>query len=237
MPYKTYDDNDFDDYQGYDAGGSDVERLMSQLIGNQKMIQSTLMDEDAKTRTQITQTASEIRQEVVDADDNLQSQITQNAGEIDIRVREDDVISSINLTPETIGIKASKINFVGETSFTLGDGLQGKTEIVGGYLEATGASITQLFSSEIETSSIIVGSYGLFTGFGNNHIDEQTLDVGSTRLLSEYNWDNYITVPSVPTSTGIAGGHNHGIPNGTVLQKADGGTITWSVIGDHSHSI
>jgi len=32
-----------------------------------------------------------------------------------------------------------------------------------------------------------------------------------------------------------AGGHNHGIPNGTKLTVDPSGTVTWAVLADHSH--
>jgi phage minor structural protein len=38
-------------------------------------------------------------------------------------------------------------------------------------------------------------------------------------------------------STSYDGLHNHGIPNGTVLVKNDGGTVTFVESGNHSHSI
>ncbi|WP_156946498.1 hypothetical protein [Desulfitibacter alkalitolerans] len=38
-------------------------------------------------------------------------------------------------------------------------------------------------------------------------------------------------------NTGSAGGHNHGITDGTVLRKADGGSVTWYQIVSHLHSI
>jgi len=38
-------------------------------------------------------------------------------------------------------------------------------------------------------------------------------------------------------TTNPAGSHNHGIPDGTVLQKADGGTVTYFAIGDHTHTV
>ena len=41
---------------------------------------------------------------------------------------------------------------------------------------------------------------------------------------------------SAGASTGLSGGHNHGIPDGTVLRKADGGTVTFFAAGQHSHS-
>lgn len=36
-------------------------------------------------------------------------------------------------------------------------------------------------------------------------------------------------------STNPSGGHNHGIPDGTVLQKADGGTVTFYAAPTHTH--
>lgn len=38
------------------------------------------------------------------------------------------------------------------------------------------------------------------------------------------------------TSSASGGGHNHGIPNGTVLMVDGGGTVTWSVYGGFTHS-
>lgn len=40
----------------------------------------------------------------------------------------------------------------------------------------------------------------------------------------------------VSTSSSSGGGHNHGIPNGTVLMVDGGGTVTWSVYSGFSHS-
>jgi hypothetical protein len=37
-------------------------------------------------------------------------------------------------------------------------------------------------------------------------------------------------------STGLSGSHNHGIPDGTVLRTADGGTVTFFAAGSHSHA-
>lgn len=61
----------------------------------------------------INQTASQIRTEVSNADQNLQSQITQNAGQIALRVTKDGVVSAINLSPESITIRANKIDLQG----------------------------------------------------------------------------------------------------------------------------
>jgi hypothetical protein len=37
-------------------------------------------------------------------------------------------------------------------------------------------------------------------------------------------------------NTSSAGGHNHGIPDGTQLMTASGGTVTWSAAGGHTHT-
>lgn len=37
-------------------------------------------------------------------------------------------------------------------------------------------------------------------------------------------------------STNLSGSHNHGIPDGTVLRTADGGTVTFSAAPQHSHT-
>lgn len=41
----------------------------------------------------------------------------------------------------------------------------------------------------------------------------------------------------LPDFMNLSGQHNHGIPNGTVLSKADGGTVVFVESGSHSHSM
>lgn len=62
---------------------------------------------------ELTRNVDETRSTLTDTANNLQSQITQNAGEIDLRARKDNIISEINLTPESITIKAQRIDLVG----------------------------------------------------------------------------------------------------------------------------
>lgn len=62
---------------------------------------------------ELVRNVDETRSTLKDVENNLQSQITQNAGQIELRVKHDEVISSINLTPENITIKAQKIDLVG----------------------------------------------------------------------------------------------------------------------------
>lgn len=66
----------------------------------------------------ISQTASQIRTEVRNSDQNLQSQITQNAGDISLRVTKDGVVSAINLSPESITIRANRIDLQGLVNAT-----------------------------------------------------------------------------------------------------------------------
>jgi len=56
-------------------------------------------------------------------------------------------------------------------------------------------------------------------------ISDATTDLGS-ELASKATYGALTTA---------AGGHNHGIPNGTVLMTADGGTVTFVVASNHSH--
>lgn len=107
----------------------------------------------------IRQTASQIRTEVKNSDQNLQSQITQNAGQIDLRVRKDNVISSINLSPESIVLNANRIDL---------QGLVNAQELVAKFatiatLDATTANLNNLISqratiNQLEASNARIGN-------------------------------------------------------------------------------
>lgn len=61
---------------------------------------------------------------------------------------------------------------------------------------------------------------------------EQVLDTNKgTSLFSQL-----LSKATAGNSTGLSGGHNHGIPDGTVLRTADGGTVTFFAASQHSHS-
>jgi len=49
---------------------------------------------------------------------SAESSITQNANNIALKVSQDGVISSINQSPETIKISASKVNIEGAVTFS-----------------------------------------------------------------------------------------------------------------------
>lgn len=61
----------------------------------------------------INQTAAQIRSEVKSADDKLSASITQNANNIALKVSKDGIVSSINMSPESIVINANKIDIKG----------------------------------------------------------------------------------------------------------------------------
>ena len=73
---------------------------------------TTLQSQIQQTNGSITSTVSRIEQ--IDKDINtIESQIEQNADNIELKVSKNDIISAINLSPETIDISASKLNLTG----------------------------------------------------------------------------------------------------------------------------
>ena len=73
-----------------------------------------------------------------------------------------------------------------------------------------------------------------------------------TSLYGNWDFSNAPTVTGLatnsqtPNMTATAATHDHGIPNGTLLRKADGGTIEWTASaggaitisgGAHSHTV
>lgn len=73
------------------------------------------------------------------------------------------------------------------------------------------------------------------------------LDVGSgylsvpsfSKIVSDNGYNLAVELDGKATagvSTNLSGSHNHGIPDGTVLRTADGGTVTFSAAPQHSHT-
>lgn len=129
-----------------------IEETKSDLRDTEQNIRSTITQTASEIRSEvekadeelsstITQTASDIRTEVENTRENLQSQITQNAGEIDLRVRKDNIIADINLTPEKITIEAQKIDL---------KGLVNAEELVSKF-----ATITTLNATKAELQTLI----------------------------------------------------------------------------------
>lgn len=106
-------------------------------------VQKSIIQIKGKTNT-LTRTVEENRLEVKDIEKNLQSEILQNASEIALRVRKDNVIASINLSPETITLEAQRIDL---------KGLVNAEELVSKFatistLNATTASLQNLISQK-----------------------------------------------------------------------------------------
>lgn len=84
----------------------------------------------------------------------------------------------------------------------------------------------------------------LFADFGNIYLTS-----GGNVIQNKPDWSNFQNQSGSlqdslngkanygsSTSSASGGGHNHGIPNGTVLMVDGGGTVTWSVYGGFTHS-
>lgn len=79
---------------------------------NVNSVQKSIIQLKGKTNI-LVRNLEETRLEMADIEQDLQSQITINAGQIDLRVRKDSVISSINMSPETITLQAQRIDLQG----------------------------------------------------------------------------------------------------------------------------
>lgn len=111
--------------QKYGEQVNGIHKSIIQLKGKANILTRTIEetklemhDIEKDLRSTITVTAGEIRAEVANSDKNLQSQIMQNASDIDLRVKKDGVIASINLSPETITLKANRIDLQGLVNAT-----------------------------------------------------------------------------------------------------------------------
>lgn len=118
----------------YEASG--VKKYGEKVNG----VQKSIIELKGKTNT-LTRTVEENRLEVKDIERNLQSEILQNASEIALRVRKDNVIASINLSPETITLQAQKIDL---------QGLVNADELVSKF-----ATITTLNATKANLESVI----------------------------------------------------------------------------------
>ena len=117
------------------------------------------------TRSEVSQTADAIRTEVARdyaTKDLMYSEIEQTADSINLevgkKVGKDSVISSINLTPETIKINASHVDLQGYTTFT-DLATSGRTTINGsnittGTIDGNVANITNINASNINAGTL-----------------------------------------------------------------------------------
>ena len=82
-------------------------------------------------------------------------------------------------------------------------------------------------------------NYLLLSGNNAININAPTINIGNspgnTYAAGTWDFTGATTVTGLVNST--QADHNHGIPDGTVLAKDGGGTVTFSASGSHSHTI
>ncbi len=145
--------------------------------------------------------AGQILQEVTRAtaaEGVLSGQITVMAGEINLKVSKDNVISSINLSPEAVTIKANKINFNGYATFDSNGGI---TSIDGAVLK-TGTVVADTVKVGISIDSPIINggtiNGGTFTTTGGYG----TVTISNGGMIADY---ASVTSLYVPTQLYVGG--------------------------------
>lgn len=146
------------------------------------------------TRSEVSQTADAIRTEVARdyaTKDLMYSEIEQTADSINLevgkKVGKNEVISSINLTPETIKINANHVDLQGYTTFTdLATG--GRSTINGsnittGTIDASRANITNINASNI-TGGTINGNNVNVSNLNASNINSGTLNGNSVNIAN-----------------------------------------------------
>ncbi|WP_102335751.1 phage tail spike protein [Salimicrobium jeotgali] len=118
-----------------------------------------------------------------------ESSITQQADEIDLRVRKDNVISAINVSPETIRLDANVIEFTGKV---FGQGATFKGNIEGG-------SITSNSTIDV-TTNLSVGD-DIFIGEDNDTTTKRLVFKNGAVIISEP--EGYGVTPLIKYSAGL----------------------------------
>ena len=145
--------------------------LQSSITQTATQIRSEVSDTKNNLQSSITQTASQIRSEVSDTKNNLQSSITQNANNINLKVSKDEIISAINISPESIDISSSKINLTGY--------------VTASDLQATNATISNLMSGNSTASKLVTDDLRLPDAFyyhGNKYTEFYSFTEGKYLL-------------------------------------------------------
>lgn len=150
----------------------------------------------------LTRTVDETRSYIYDTEQRLSSEILQQAGEIALRVRKDQIISEINLTPEKITISANKIDLVGiVNSDTFIANLINTEQLNAKFatvqnLNAVNANFDNLNASNLKVGTVSTSRLdldGILAGFASKTIQGITI-VGQTIRGSQfqvYDGSNY----------------------------------------------
>lgn len=127
----------------------------------------------------LTRIVDETRSYIYDTEKRLSSEILQQAGEIALRVRKDQIISEINLTPEQITISANKIDLVGiVNSDTFIANLINADKVVAKFatidnLNAVNANFNNLNASNLKVGTVSTSRLdidGIIAGFAGKTI-------------------------------------------------------------------
>ena len=114
--------------------------IFSTIMQTQTNIYTQVGNAKSDTYSMIEQTASSIRSEVDSAKSSLWSSITQTSTQISLKVGKNEVISAINVSSESVDIKASKINLSGY--------------VTASDLQSTNAAITNLKNGTTQASHL-----------------------------------------------------------------------------------
>lgn len=142
----------------------------------------------------LTRTVDETRSYIYDTEQKLSSEILQQAGEIALRVRKDQIISEINLTPEQITISANKIDLVGiVNSDTFIANLINTEQLNAKFatvenLSAVNANFDNLNASNLKVGTVSTSRLdldGILAGFASKTIQGITI-VGQTIRGSQF---------------------------------------------------
>lgn len=126
-------------------------RSLAENINNLSGKTNVLTKDLEKTQSTLTDTAA-----------GLQSQITQTAGSISTKVGYGEIISSINQTPESIKISASKINLNGYVTVSDLKG-EGTTEINGANITTGTISADRIAAGTITVDKLKPNSSSVFS--------------------------------------------------------------------------
>ena len=172
-----------------------------------------------KTNT-LTRTVEENRLEVKDIEKNLQSEITQNANEIALRVRKDNVIASINLSPEAITLQANRIDLKGLVN---ADELVSKFATIS-TLNATTASLNNVIATKASISDL-----------NATNAEIENLKVNKLSV-SQFNADTISAMNITVQSANVTGGFSASkITSGTIsADRIDINSLVTSIVNTNA---
>lgn len=137
-----------------------ITQTANQIRSEVSSVNKDLSGKISNNTTLITQTANSIRSEVSSINTELSGKISNNtsliqqtANSIALKVSKDDIISSINLSPESVIISSDKVNLSGYVTFT-NLSTSGQTEIDGGNIKTNSLTADKVAASHFYGHSL-----------------------------------------------------------------------------------